>query len=193
MADENLQPDGDEDHPAENRGFAGELHAKVAADADAGEADEKRDNRDDDRGKHGFHQLIIRNGEADRKGIDAGRDGLHDECTGGDRLLLCFERFLPVVTLIRDTLIDHLSTDVAEQQQCDSGNQCLKCMKIGNDRVNTDPADHRHQPLEEGKHPRDPEHTALFHRRILQSVCHRHRKGIHREADAQQDAINDKV
>ena len=48
---------------------------------------------------------------------------------------------------------------------------------------------HWHEELEAGEHPCHLHHFALGHGGLIQAVCQRHRKGVHGQTDAQQNAV----
>ena len=165
--------------------IAGKLRAELFADAQARHADEEGDHRNDERCRQSHQPAVLRNGEAHRKGIDAGGDALHEQCTGAE---LCgFFGFLAP-----DAIHKHLAADVAQQCQRDPRDECFKGREHLHDGVHAHPAGHGHDRLKKGKGARDSAHGPPAHAGVVQAVCHRHRKRIHCKAHAQQGAVEEK-
>jgi hypothetical protein len=86
-------------------------------------------------------------------------------------------------------LTEHVSADKREEDQSDPGDECLKGTEHPHDRVNTDPANHGHEELEEGESPGYTPSLPPIHIGIGQGVGNRDRKGIHSQSDSEQDTV----
>ena len=96
--------------------------------------DHEGHDRDEDGRGQCFHQVVLRNREADRKCIDRGGDALHRELP--ERKLRI--RLLDATLLslrVPHPLQQHAAADVAEKNQRDPRNQLLKGLKVQHDRV----------------------------------------------------------
>ena len=59
---------------------------------------------------------------------------------------------------VTDTVEQHASADIGQQDQGDPGNEFLKGAEILDDGMDTDPSGHRHESLKGGKGAGDTEH-----------------------------------
>ena len=183
--DEDLQPNADEDDTAQHRGLAGELCAELFADAQARHAEEEGDDGNDAGSRQRHQPAILRNGKADREGINAGGHALHEEGTGAQR-----GGFLGF--LAPDAIDQHLAADIAQQGKGDPGDERFKGGEHLHDGMDADPACHGHHGLKHAKGACNDAHPFSGHAGVMQTVCHRDRKRVHGKAHAQQCAVEKK-
>lgn len=181
----NFQTYANEDDAAQNGCLAGELGAKLFADAQARHADKEGDHRNDERCRKCHQPAVFRNGEAHRKRIDTGGDALHEQCT---RTQLCglFGLFA------LDAIHQHFAANIAQQSQRDPRDELFKRREQLHNGVHAHPACHGHHGLKKGKGARDPAHGSPAHAGVVQAVCHGHRERVHCKAHAQQGTVEEK-
>lgn len=183
--DEDFQTNADEDNTTQDGGFAGEFGAKLFAKAQTCLTEEERD-RCHDEGADQCHQpAVLRDGEADGKSVDTGGHALHKESTGAQLGgLLGF--------LALDALQKHLAADIAQQGQCDPGDEPFKGREQLHDGVDAEPARHGHNSLKNAKGTCNDGAPAAGHVGVMQAVGQRDRECIHGKAYAQQGAVEEK-
>ena len=130
--------------------------------------------------------MIFRNGETYRQRVNGGCHALHQQCTG----------FQVSIRMLRITAADsfeqHLSADEQEQHQRNPRDSTLERDKCLCNTSHAKPADYGHQKLKHCKSQRNHDPHAAGHLRCIQPIGHRHRKGIHRQTNTQQKAVDDK-
>ena len=183
--EEDLQTDADEDDAAQNGCLAGQLGAELFADVQTGHAEDEGDCGDDDRCRQRHRPVVLRDGEADGKGVDAGGHALHEEGTGA-QLNGLLGLFAP------DALQQHLAANVRQQNEGDPGDEHLKGREQLDNGVDADPARHGHDRLKHTESARDDAHPPDGHFGVVQAVCHRDRERIHGKAHAQQSTVEEK-
>ena len=77
--EEDLQPDGDEDKAAEDRGSAREPRAEALSEGEPAQADAERDGRDDQGADERHRHRIRLNGEAHGQRVDGRGDALDEQ------------------------------------------------------------------------------------------------------------------
>ena len=186
--DKDLKADEDQNDPAEDRRAAGEPLARPAAEEQAEEADRKRHRADDQRFDQRRDEVILRDRKADGQRVDRSRDALHQKASQRE-----LRRLLVLLALSAvQALMQHGDADVKQQRQRDPGDEALKTRKAFGHGAHAQPAEQRHEDLEQGKAARDLQPPGQLHARVGQRVGNRNRKGVHRKADAEERAVEEK-
>lgn len=181
--EEDLQPDSDQDQSADNVGFTCQHQTEFLADFHSGSADEKRNKPDQQGSQQRICKGIRSDGKANRESIDGSGQAL-------DHQIFHTELTAPGIFLLAaDALVQHFSADIAEQPQGNPWNHFLEGLEIAGNRGNTDPADHRHQKLKTGISAGNGGRAAGAHLGLMQTIGHGNAEGIHSQADAQHDAV----
>ena len=185
--DEDFDTDQNEDRAAENGRFVRKFRAEFFAEEESEHTNAERDGGDDERGNERHNEFVFRYGEPDGQRVDGSRHALHEQTDEPHSRLAA-----RVLFLILDTLDEHFSADKAEQEQSDPRDKLFKGLEISDDGMYADPADHRHQGLEEGEHARHAAHFSFSHTRFVQTVGKRHGKRVHSQSHAEQYAVKEK-
>ena len=97
------------------------------------------------------------------------------------------------VLAVYGKLYDHFAADQAQQGQCDVGHDQSKLPYASFGKQHAIVADQRHDKLKKRKRASDKHAPCAPHPRLVQAVCQRHGKRVHRQRRAKQRAGQNKI
>ncbi len=154
-----------------------QFHAKFLSQQQSSNTNPKRHHPDDDARQESLRKIVFRNGESHGQRIHRRSHPLNEKV---------FEPHfgLHILLFPRQAIPNHESADGTEKDQSRPRNKGQQKLKNIHDPIDTEPAGHGHEPLEESKSPRNETHLPPLDEMILQAIGQGHREGIHSQPHA---------